>query len=116
MFFGLLFGSCKDKSLASLPGIYVNESASRYTKAFDTLTIAKEGNGGNIYSVARSVSFNRIKHGKLQSKEYHLNHWVAVYDERTNLLTDTKKGRSIAYIRGKKKLYLGNTAYLKLGK
>jgi hypothetical protein len=106
--------SPKNKISPSLEGTYVNEPASSYSRAFDTLTIAKQGNDGNIYSVDRSVSFNRIKHGKLQAKEYHMEHWAAIYDERSNALADAKKGMPIAYIPAKKKLYLGSTAYLKI--
>lgn len=117
--FGILITGCNSLSAgkrirALLPGTYVNESASSYSRVFDTLRIAKEGDDGNLFSVERSVSFNRLIQGKLCSKEYHLEHWTGIYDEGTNLLTDTKKGRVYVYVPEKKKLFLGNTVYLKL--
>jgi len=119
MVFSLFLAACsglfsKDKVSGSLSGTYVNQSASSYSRAFDTLLIAKQGDDGNIYSVDRNVSFNRIRHGKLQSNEYHMERWTAIYDDKKKILTGTKNGRALAYVPEKKILYLGNTVYLKI--
>ena len=120
MLFVLTLSACnglfsgRDKINTSLEGTYINESASSYSRAFDTISIKEEGDDGNIYSIDRKVSFNRIKYGKLESKAYHMEHWIVIYDERTNILTDTKKRRVLTYFPGKKKLFLGKTAYLKI--
>jgi len=113
MFFGLFFWACKKKPV-EISGLYINESASTYSRAFDTLEITKEDNETNIFSVERSVSFQRIRNGKFLSKEYKLENWMALYDEKTNVLTDLKKGRTIECLPEKKKLFLGNSVYLKI--
>jgi hypothetical protein len=113
MFFSLFLWACK-KGAVEIVGQYANESASAYSRAFDTLEITKEDNETNVFSVERRVSFQRIRNGKFLSKEYKLENWVALYDEKTNVLTDMKKGRMIECLPKKKKLLLGNTAYLKI--
>src|ERR1700734_2778543 len=94
MLFGLLLGSCK-KEQRNISGQYVNESAGTYSRAFDTLAITNENNEENIYSIERRVSFQCIRNGKFISKQYKLEHWMALYDAKTNILADMKKGRMI---------------------
>jgi hypothetical protein len=113
MFFSFFLWACK-KGPADISGQYVNESASTYSRAFDTLEITKEDNETNIFSVERRVSFQRIRNGKFFSKEYKLENWIALYDAKTNVLTDMKKGRTIECLPEKKKLFLGNSVYLKI--
>ncbi len=117
MFFGLLLSSCKNISADNgiknfLPGVYVNHSAGSYSIAFDTLVVTHEDE--NIFSVERKVSFQKIRHGVLQSKEYHLEQWLAVYNDETKVLTETGKGRILSYVPEKKKLYLNNSVYQKI--
>jgi len=88
----LFWIACGGKTKTSLEGTYVNESAGSYSRAFDTLLITREALDGNVYAVDRSVSFNRIRHGKLQSRDYHMEHWIGIFDDRAQTLTDTKKG------------------------
>jgi hypothetical protein len=118
-FYCLLLSACngmfaKDKVRDSLPGTYINQSSGNYSIAFDTLIISKENDGGNSFSIERKVSFQKIRHGVLQSKEYHLEHWLAVYDDKIKVLTETKKGRMMTYVPEKKKLYLANNIYIKI--
>jgi hypothetical protein len=113
MFFSLLLWACK-KEPGDISGQYVNESSNSYSRAFDTLEITKEDNETNVFSVERRVSFQRIRNGKFLSKEYKLEHWMALYDAKTNVLTDMKKGRAIQCLPEKKKLFLGNSVYLKI--
>jgi hypothetical protein len=113
MFFSLIFWACK-KEPGDISGQYANESASTYSRAFDTLVITKESSEENIFSVERRVSFQRMRNGKFMSKEYKLENWMALYDAKTNVLTDMKKGRTIECLPEKKKLFLGNSVYLKI--
>jgi len=113
MLFSLFFWACK-KEATNITGQYVNESASTYSHAFDTLEITKEDDETNIFSVERRVSFQRIRNGKFLSKEYKLENWTALYDAKTNVLTDMKKGKTIECLPEKKKLFLANTVYLKI--
>jgi hypothetical protein len=118
IFYGLLLAGCNnifrdtDKIKSSLPGTYINQSAGSYSIAFDTLVINTENE--NIFSVERRVSFIKIRHGIQQSREYHLEHWLAVYDDKTKVLTETKRGRILSYVPEKKKLYLNNSVYQKI--
>ncbi len=104
----------KNKMDKPLAGVYINQSASSYSRAFDTLTIAKQGTDGNTYTVERSVWFNRLILGKLESTEYHMDHWICIYDAKARLLRDTKKGRVYNYVPEKKKLLLNNKTYIKI--
>ena len=113
MVFSFLFWAC-NKQPKVIAGKYVNESSSTYSRAFDTLEITKEGTEENIFSIERRVSFQRIRNGKFLSKEYQLENWMAFYNPKTNVLTDMKKGRTIECIPEKRKLFLGNSTYLKI--
>jgi hypothetical protein len=119
-FYCLLLSACnnifttKNKVKESLPGTYVNHSAGSYSSAFDTLIISKESEEGNSFLIERRVSFQKIRHGVLQSKEYHLEHWLAMYDDKTKVLTETKRGKILSYNPDKQKLYLNNSVYQKI--
>jgi len=97
-----------------LAGVYINQSASSYSRAFDSLTITKQSPVGNTYTVQRSVWFNRIRQGKLESSEYHMGCWIGIYEEKTKRFRDTKKLREYTYTPGKKKLHFDNRTYLKI--
>jgi hypothetical protein len=106
--------SDETKIKAFLPGTYVNIAEGEFSKAVDTLLIQKEGLDGNTYSIIRKVSFQRIKQGILQAKEYQSEHWIGIYDEKDKVLHETKRGRTLSYVPEESKLYLGNTEYEKV--
>jgi len=116
----VLLAGCNGRSagkkniLENLTGVYVNESISAYSKAIDTLSIAKEGSDAPVFLITRHVVFQRIRKGKTGIKEYELEKWVAVYHENTGELIETKKGRVLTYNANEQKIYLGNTGYKKL--
>ena len=120
LFYLLLFSSCNtlfssdDKIKAFLPGTYVNLAESEFSKAVDTLLIRKEGLYGNTYSITRKVSFQRIRKGVLQPKEYQREQWVAIYDEKEEVLHEMKRDRTICYVPAKSKLWLANNEYEKI--
>jgi len=102
------------KIKAFLPGTYVNIAEGEFSKAIDTLLIQKEGLDGNTYSIIRKVSFQRIKEGVMQPKEYQSEQWIGIYDERDKVLHETKRGRTLTYVPDESKLYLGNAEYEKV--
>ena len=116
----LLLNSCNtlfssdDKIKAFLPGTYVNLAESEFSKAIDTLLIRKEGLDGNTYSITRKVSFQRIRAGVIQPKEYQREQWVAIYDEKQEVLHEMKRFRTICYVPEKSKLWLANNEYEKI--
>jgi hypothetical protein len=113
MFFGLCLTAC-NKIKESLPGTYINHTAGSYSIAFDTLVISAASDEENSFLIERKVSFQKIRHGILQSKEYHLENWLSIYDDKTKVLTETKRGRVLTYVSEKKKLYLNNSVYQKI--
>ena len=120
MLYGLLLSACNNifqktnPVKLSLQGTYINQSAGRYSIAFDTLVISKEYEEGNSFLIDRKVSFQKIRHGVLQSREYHQEHWLTIYDDKTKVLTETKSGKVLSYNPDKQKLYLNNSVYKKI--
>jgi hypothetical protein len=104
----------KNKMDKPLAGVYINQSASSCSRAFDTLTIRKQPADCNTYAVDRSLWFNCLRQGKLESNEYPMSRWIGIYDEKTRLLRDIKKGRVYNYVPKKKKLLLDNKTYIKI--
>jgi hypothetical protein len=99
---------------AFLPGTYVRISEGEFSRAIDTLLIQKYGLEGNGYRILRKISFQRIKDGKLQAKEYQTEQWFGLYDEQDLVLHEMKQGRTLTYVPDQSKLYLGNAEYEKL--
>jgi hypothetical protein len=97
-----------------LPGKYISIFASRHCRVFDLLIVAQKKE--QEFSINRRVSFQRISHGVFQSREYHLEQWLAFYDPDKKALTENKNGRILTYIPAKNKLLWGCHPYQKLKK
>jgi hypothetical protein len=106
--------SSDEKIKAFLPGTYINIAEGEFSKAVDTLLIQKEGLDGNTYSITRKVSFQRIREGVLQPKEYQQEKWIGIYDEKDKVLHEIKRGRVLVYVPEKSTLYLGSAEYEKV--
>ncbi|MET4546284.1 hypothetical protein ABIE26_003611 [Pedobacter africanus] len=81
---------------ASLEGTYINNAASEFSIADDTLVV--EQSEGNRYLLHRSTGFRLLndkgKPGKLQ---YEKEEWTAVYDTDADVLRESRNGIIITF-------------------
>ena len=80
-----------------IPGVYVKQSESEFSKAFDTLRVNVYDAAGNTYLVIQRTGFQVIKDGKLQPKQYRGSKEVAVLDESTHQLQEMQSGRYLTF-------------------
>ncbi|WP_148042769.1 hypothetical protein [Pedobacter jejuensis] len=111
----MILAACNsEKSTRSfITGTYVSQSEGEYSIASDTLVI--EASESNNYIIHRKTGFKRITEGKQGKLEYETEEWNALYDEGTNALTETKKGKVITFYPEANKLLVGKREYRKLG-
>jgi hypothetical protein len=116
LFTGLLISTCNrvfpENETAALPGEYISIFATLHCRAFDLLVIVQKTE--QEFSINRRVCFQRIRHGIFQSREYHLEQWLAFYDYEKRALTENKKGRILIYSPARNILFWGYHPYLKI--
>ncbi len=103
-----------DEIRAFIPGIYARFSDHEMRKEYDTIRISIISEMGNNYKLIRSSSFQRKLDGKKSDWEYTREEWTAVYDKDKKVLNETRKGKVISFIPGKKMLLVGTTEYNKI--
>lgn len=101
-------GSVKD----FIPGIYVRSFQGEFSKGKDTLTI--EEFSGSTYIIIHKEVYQRIDEGKVRAPERKIEQLTAVYDEKDELLKETKKGLIISFNPPRKILLVGNSLYEKI--
>jgi len=109
----LFFGACdRDQVRSFIPGTYVNQAGSEFSKASDTLVI--EAGSNNRYLIQRKTGFNRIRNGKLGKREYETEVWTAVYEEEAKLLKETKRGKELVFDPSAGTLRISSRVYRKI--
>lgn len=91
---GLLAGCGKSKNPA-LSGVYVNQSQSEYSIAFDTLVIDAVNLTDKTYSVTSRAGFQKIRNGLKQPMQYKAETWQAVWSSDQQILSEGEYGRQI---------------------
>ncbi len=105
--------ACKTDNIRSfIPGTYINNASSEFSIANDTLVI--EPSESNVFYINRKTGFNLVNDGKIRKREYETENWNAVFDECTNTLTETKKGKLITFYPDSLRLKVGNRSYQKI--
>lgn len=105
--------ACKTEKIRSfIPGTYINKAGSEFSIANDTLVI--EPSESNIFYIHRKTGFNLVTDGKIGKREYEIENWNAVFDEKTKTLTETKKGKLITFYPDSLRLKVGNRSYQKI--
>jgi len=90
------FSACdRDQVRSFIPGTYVNQAGSEFSKASDTLVI--EAGNHNRYLIQRKTGFNRIRDGKTGKREYETEVWTAMYDEQSRILKETRRGKELVF-------------------
>lgn len=91
-------------------GTYVNQAGGEYSVADDTLVVEHEQ--GNKFLIHRRTGFNLISEGKTGRREYETEEWKATYDAKTEVMTETRRGKVLTFYPSK--LMVGNREYKKL--
>ncbi|MFA6275799.1 MAG: hypothetical protein WC622_03570 [Pedobacter sp.] len=105
--------ACKSDNVRPfIPGTYINNADSEFSRANDTLVI--EPSESNNFYLHRKTGFNLISNRKIGKREYETENWNAVYDEATKTLTETKKGKLITFYPDSAKLMVGKRMYQKI--
>ncbi len=101
-----------DNKQSYVPGTYVNSTTGKYSIASDTLVIgAREG---NKFAVNRKTGFNLIRNGKKGKPEHETEKWNTVYNEKTDVLTETQKGKTLTFYPDSNMLMIGTRIYKKV--
>jgi hypothetical protein len=109
----LLVSACdRDQVRSFIPGTYVNQAGSEFSKASDTLVI--EAGSNNRYLIQRKTGFNRIRAGKVGKREYETEVWAAVYDEQTKILKETRRGKELVFDPSAGTLRISSRVYRKI--
>lgn len=109
----VVLSACHPKDDRSfLPGTYVNNATGSYSTANDTLVI--QATEGNNFVVHRRTGFNLIRDGKKGRREYETEKWNAIYDGKTGVLRETRKGKTLRFYPDSNMLMIGNRSYQKI--
>lgn len=102
----------KDRIRNFIPGVYVFEGSSTYSRAYDTLRIWKES--GEAYHILKKTRYHKIVKKRLQPPGIKQDVWTAAYDEAKQILVEKRQGRVITLNPDKKMLLVGSKAYRKV--
>ena len=103
-----------EKLTSFISGTYVREFEGEYSKGHDTLVISQPNADNNVYAIQHNSSFQKIREKQLQPIEYKSENWTAVFDEKTNVLLEQKKGKQITFLPDKNELMLGGSHFRKI--
>ncbi|NQX38448.1 hypothetical protein SAMN05421820_101469 [Pedobacter steynii] len=95
-----------------LPGSYVNSAEGEFSVAWDTLVIAPLG--GQDYKILRKTAFQRKQQGRPMDRELRQQNWVAIFDEKAELLQVLKTGKLISIYPDSGMIVVGERKYRKL--
>lgn len=115
VFTALIFFSCNtssDKVADSIPGIYVLHSEGEYSKAQDTLILDRLN--ATTFRIKRSVSFQRIRGGRMLPKQYKQEIWTGICDRKDQSIHETRSGKQLTMKPNSNSLLLGTAEYLKI--
>jgi hypothetical protein len=115
LFVFMVFYSCdfKPSSVKDfIPGAYVRSFEGEFSKGKDTISI--EPFSSSTYTIIRKTTYQRIENGKVYPPERKVEKMTALYDERDEVLNETKKGLVISFDPSRKTLLIGRDVYDKI--
>lgn len=115
LFVFVVFYSCDFKSSVVkdfIPGEYVRSFEAEFSKGNDTISI--EHFSSSTYTITRQTTYQRINNEKLYPPERKLEKMTALYDEKDEVLKETKKGLGISFDPSRKTLLVGKAVYDKI--
>lgn len=105
------FQSCNP--VASLEGTYVNSAGSEFSSAHDTLEVEHEEN--NRYLIHRSTGFQLLDDtGKSGVWQHEKEEWTAVYDPKTEVMTERRNGKLITFDAARGTMTVGKRNYQRI--
>jgi len=110
----LACNSKNQRTVAFIPGTYVNQAQSEYSIASDTLLLIRDEHSDNLYQIVRGTGFQRIKDGKMQPKEYKVKTLSGIWDEAKQTLQLTQDGSILVFQPDAQTLTIGTAIYHKL--
>lgn len=115
LFVFAVFYSCDFRSSAVkdlIPGVYVRNFEAKFSKGNDTISI--EYFSSSTFTITRKTTYQRIDNGKLYPPQRRLEKMTALYDEKDEVLKETKKGLIISFDPSRKTLLIGKAVYDKI--
>ena len=103
-----------DKILSFIPGVYVRTFEGEFSIGHDTLTIIQPDLKSNYYTIRHNSSYQKIREKKLQPLEFRSEKWIAMFNEKDNVLVEQKKGKVISFLPEENSLLLGNSKFHKI--
>jgi hypothetical protein len=103
-----------EKITSFISGTYVREFEGEYSTGHDTLLISQPNADNNFYIIQHNSPFQKIREKQLQPIEYKSENWTAVFDQKTNVLLEQKKGKQITFLPDKNELMLGGSHFRKI--
>lgn len=105
------FQACN--KVKSLEGTYVNAAGSEFSMARDTLVVEQEEI--NRYLIHRSTGFQLLDDaGKPGALQYEKEEWTAVYDPKTEVMTERRHGKLITFDSAKGTMTVGKRRYKRI--
>lgn len=115
LLFAFLFVRCKGNNRENdFSGTYVIQTKGEYAIDCDTLVVSMDHSSANTYSVQNNSGFQKIRNGVILPKEFKKTAWVAIWDVKKHILSETDLGRQIQFRDNGKLLVLKNTTYRKI--
>jgi hypothetical protein len=97
-----------------IPGTYVRFFDHELRREYDTLRIEAISERGNNYRLLKSMSFQQKLDGQAMPWRRKEEEWAAIWDEKTKVLHETRKGKVISFAPEKGLLFVGTTQYKKI--
>jgi hypothetical protein len=85
-----------------------------YVKGTDTLVIARQSSQSNVYYILRKTSFQRVRNGKPQRRQYETEQWMGVYSEPEKIIRETRRGKILSFDPAMNRLYLERKEFTKI--
>lgn len=94
-------------------GTYVNSAGSEFSIASDTLVL--ERSAGDQYLIHRRTGFRMLdEHGNAGPRQFESEQWKAVYDAKTKVMTEQRRGKLITFSDDGKEMTVVRRKYQRL--
>ncbi|MBT2563771.1 hypothetical protein J7E50_05500 [Pedobacter sp. ISL-68] len=110
-----ILGACKigNNKKDFIPGMYVSDARGEFALASDTLVFSV-GAGENSYSIERRTGYQLITEGRPGKREWGRESWTGIFDARSGLVQEMRKGRVIRFVPDSAYLVIGRRVYRKV--
>lgn len=106
--------ACNNSKNPALSGIYVNQSQSEYSIAYDTLIIDALNLAAKTYNIESRTGFQKIRNGQKLSMQFKTETWQAVWNSAQQMLSEGEYGRQIHLSPDTPGIYIKKTLFRKI--